>query len=182
MIPDSHVFDISRAIQLAVAPVFLLTAIGTILNVLTNRLGRAVDRRRTLEEHLPVYSEELREDAERELKMLARRVVLVLWSVTFAVLSGLLVCLLIGVAFAGAYFSIDLSREVAGLFVASMVVVTVCLLLFLREISIAAVSAHQTLRPQSLRPALRNDTAEKKYASDKASSAAASPADKPESV
>lgn len=162
MIPvavDSHIFDISRTIQLAVAPVFLLTAIGTIINVLIGRLGRAVDRRRLLEEHLPEYSEEVRADALVELSMLAHRVVLVLWSVTLAVLGALLVCLLIGVAFAGAYFSIDLSREVAALFVASMVAVTFCLLLFLREISIAAVSAHQTLRPQSLRPALKSDTA-----------------------
>lgn len=182
MAVDSHIFDISRTIQLAVAPVFLLTAIGTIINVLIGRLGRAVDRRRLLEEHLSEYSEEMRADAVRELRMLAHRVVLVLWSVTAAVLGALLVCLLIGVAFAGAYFSMDLSREVAALFVASMVAVTFCLLLFLREISIAAVSAHQTLMPQSLRPALRNDTAAEKYASDRASSATASPADNPPSV
>ena len=41
-----HVTDITRIIQLAVAPVFLLTAIGTILSALNNRLGRIVDRRR----------------------------------------------------------------------------------------------------------------------------------------
>ena len=45
-----HVSDITRIIQLAVAPVFLLTAIGTILSALNNRLGRIVDRRRVLEE------------------------------------------------------------------------------------------------------------------------------------
>ena len=140
------------------APVFLLTAIGTIINVLIGRLARAVDRRRILEEHLSEYAGEVRDDALRELRMLARRIVLVLWSVTFAVLGALLVCLLIGVAFAGAYFSLDLSREVAALFVASMVAVTFCLLIFLREISIAALSAHQTLAPQSLRAALRNET------------------------
>ena len=39
-----HVSDITRIIQLAVAPVFLLTAIGTILSALNNRLGRIVDK------------------------------------------------------------------------------------------------------------------------------------------
>ena len=155
---DSQIFDIARTIQLAVAPVFLLTAIGTLLNVLITRLGRAVDRRRVLEEHLPEYGEEMRAEAQRELGMLARRIIYVLWAVTLAVLGALLVCLLIGVAFAGAYFSLDLSREVAGLFVAAVVAVTFCLLLFLREVSIAAVSAHQTPAPYSPR-ALRNDTA-----------------------
>ena len=139
---------------------FLLTAIGTIINVLIGRLARAVDRRRILEEHLPEYVAQMRDDALRELRMLARRIILVLWSVALAVLSALLVCLLIGVAFAGAYFSIDLSREVAALFVAAMVAVTFCLLLFLREISIAAVSAHQTPGPQARRASPpRNDTA-----------------------
>jgi hypothetical protein len=37
---------ITHAIQLAVAPVFLLSAVATLLGVLTGRLGRAVDRRR----------------------------------------------------------------------------------------------------------------------------------------
>ena len=53
MSPESHLADISRVIQLAIAPVFLLTAIGTLINVLAGRLGRAVDRRRTLEDRFP---------------------------------------------------------------------------------------------------------------------------------
>ena len=40
--------DITHVIQLAVAPVFLLTAVGTIITALTNRLGRAIDRRRVV--------------------------------------------------------------------------------------------------------------------------------------
>ncbi len=47
-----HVTDITRIIQLAVAPVFLLTAIGTILSALNNRLGRIVDRRRVVQERV----------------------------------------------------------------------------------------------------------------------------------
>src|SRR6266496_6642956 len=50
---ETHIGDIARAIQLAVAPVFLLTAIGTLITALNNRLGRAVDRRRILQERLP---------------------------------------------------------------------------------------------------------------------------------
>ena len=64
---DAHVFDMTRAIQLAVAPVFLLTAIGTLINALTGRLGRAVDRRRKLEELLPAYEGDTRKSMEQEL-------------------------------------------------------------------------------------------------------------------
>ncbi|HSN19505.1 MAG TPA: DUF2721 domain-containing protein [Usitatibacter sp.] len=148
---ESHFYDVARVIQLAVAPVFLLTAIATIINALIARLARAVDRRRVLEEHLPEYAAERRVGAERELGLLNRRVALVLLAVALAVLAALLVCLLIGAAFVGAFIATDLSRPVAVLFTAAVVALTGCLLVFLREISIAAVSARQTLAPQSAR-------------------------------
>jgi hypothetical protein len=162
MAVESHVFEIYKTIQLVVAPVFLLTAVAAILNVLTSRLARAVDRRRVLEEHLPEYIDARRDDALRELRMLNRRIELVLWSVALAVLAGLLVCLLIGTAFAGAYVALDLSRPVALLFILSVLALTGCLLLFLREISIAAFSARQTVKPQTPRFARRKATAEPK--------------------
>ena len=148
---DSHITDIARVIQLAIAPVFLLSAIATIINVLITRLARAVDRRRTLEEHLSIYQDEHLEQAIAELRMLQKRVTLILWAVTLAVLAALLVCLLVGAAFAGAYVSLDLSRPVAMLFVAAVLALTFCLLLFLREISVAAFSARQTVSPYAAR-------------------------------
>ena len=148
---ESHFYDIARVIQLAVAPVFMLTAIATIINVLISRLGRAVDRRRILEEHMPEYAGERESQALRELDLLGQRIVLVLWATALAVLSALMVCLLIGTAFSGAFIATDLSRPVAVLFTGAVAALTVCLLVFLREISIAAVSARQTVAPQSLR-------------------------------
>jgi hypothetical protein len=162
MVPDSHVFEIYRVIQIVVAPVFLLTAVSGIMNVLISRLARAVDRRRTLEENLPEYIDARRDEALRELRHLNNRIVLVLWSVALAVLAGLLVCLLIGTAFAGAYVGLDLSRPVAILFILSVISLTGCLLLFLREISLAAFSARQTVKPQTPRFPRRNATAETK--------------------
>jgi hypothetical protein len=152
---DSHFLDIGRVIQLAVAPVFLLTAIATIINVLISRLARAVDRRRVLEEHLPGYEGEGLAQATLELAMLGRRVTLVIWATALAVLSALMICLLIGIAFVGAFVSTDLSHAVAILFVASLAALTACLMMFLREISIAAVSARQTVRPPGRQSAAR---------------------------
>jgi len=143
---ESHVFDIARVIQLAVAPVFLLTAIGTILNALLSRLARAVDRRRAVEELLGAYEGQTREDMRLELRILARRIMLVLWSIGLAVLSALLVCLLIGTAFMGAFISLDLSRPVALLFVAAVAALTVCLVLFMREVFLAALSVQHNVR------------------------------------
>lgn len=137
---DSHVFDITRAIQLAVAPVFLLTAIGTLMNALMGRLGRAVDRRRKLEELLSAFEGETKASMERELAVLAKRIKLVLWAMAFAVLSALLVCVLIGTAFLGAFVELDLAKPVAGLFVLAIIALTACLLAFLREVYLAGVA------------------------------------------
>lgn len=137
---DSHVFDMTRAIQLAVAPVFLLTAIGTLINALMGRLGRAVDRRRKLEELLSAFEGDTRASMERELSVLARRIRLVLWAMGFAVLSAILVCLLIGTAFLGAFVALDLSKPVAAMFVLAIGALTVCLLAFLREVHLAAMA------------------------------------------
>jgi hypothetical protein len=137
---DSHVFDITRAIQLAVAPVFLLTAIGTLINALMGRLGRAIDRRRKLEELLHAFEGETRSSMEAELAVLAKRIKLVLWAMAFAVLSALVVCLLIGTAFLGAFVELDLARPVAVMFVVSIAALTACLIAFLREVFLAVVA------------------------------------------
>ena len=148
MTPDNvPVNAIYHAIQLAIAPVFLLTAIGTFLNALTGRLARAVDRRRQVEELLPAYDGEKRESMELELVMLQRRTVLVIRAIAFAVIAALFVCLLIGTAFADAFSRWDLARVVAWLFVFAVMAFTVSLLFFMREVWLAAQSVHPKALP-----------------------------------
>jgi hypothetical protein len=140
--------DITHVIQLAIAPVFLLTAIAGFINALLGRLARAIDRRRSLEELLPAYQGESQALADMgyELKLLARRIHLILWSIGLAVLSGLLTCLLIGFAFLGAYVATDLSRAVALLFIGAIIALTGCLLLFFREVMLAARAVQHNIR------------------------------------
>jgi hypothetical protein len=155
LLMDAHVTDIARIIQLAVAPVFLLTAIGTILSALNNRLGRIVDRRRLLLDRtrktVTDGAEAAQEDME-ELALLARRIGLVYHAVMFAVVSGLLICLLVATAFMGVFISIDLARVVSMLFILSMFALIVCLALLLREIFLAVkVGRHDILVRDMLR-------------------------------
>lgn len=89
---ESRIASISHAIQLAVAPVFLLTAIATLINVMSGRLSRIVDRRRVLHARLHAVGDE-NEDDRLELATLDRRRRLVYFSIFFAVLSALLVYL-----------------------------------------------------------------------------------------
>jgi len=126
--------DIAHVIQLAIAPVFLLTAIGTLLNVLVNRLGRSVDRRRSLVSHLPNLDPALAANAQGELGYVNRRVRLIYTAILLDVVAALLICLLIAIAFIDALVTADLSQLVAILFVLAMVALIGSLALFLREI------------------------------------------------
>jgi hypothetical protein len=134
---EPHIPEITGVIQLAVAPVFMLTAVGTILAALNIRLGRAVDRRRVLEQGLASLAPGQAADAHAELLQIARRIRYVYLSIVCSVLSGLFVCLLIAGAFLGAFVAVDLTRMVAALFVLAVASLTASLLLFLREIFLA---------------------------------------------
>jgi hypothetical protein len=134
---ETHIADITRAIQLAVAPVFLLTAIGTLITALNNRLGRAVDRRRIVQERLQDAAREDAAEARRELARLGQRSRLIYFAILAAVAAALLVCLVVALAFVGALLSVELSKMVAVLFILSMCALIVSLALFLREIFLA---------------------------------------------
>ncbi|MBI2315847.1 MAG: DUF2721 domain-containing protein [Betaproteobacteria bacterium] len=137
---EIHISDITHVIQLAVAPVFLLTAVGTIITALTNRLGRAVDRRRVVEDRLPNLADETAEIARDELDALGRRIRSIYVATALAVLCGLFVCLSISLAFLGALVAIDLALTVAVLFVLAMFALIGALLMILREIFLAVTA------------------------------------------
>lgn len=137
---ESNLTDISRVIQLAVAPVFLLTAIATMINALNTRLGRIVDRRRVVHECLESQAAEKAEAAKLEIRLLMRRSQLVYYSIFCAVLSALLVCLVVAGAFLGALLGVGLARGVAALFIAAMLAMIAALGLFLREVFLAVRS------------------------------------------
>jgi hypothetical protein len=126
--------DVTHVIQLAIAPVFLLTAVCTLLNVLTNRLGRAVDRRRVLAARLPGLDEEIANLVRNELLYVERRVHLIYLAIAMAVASALLICLAIGTAFADAMVRYDFTAAIAAFFVMAMLALIGSLAAFLREI------------------------------------------------
>ena len=134
---EPHVPEIAGVIQLAVAPVFMLTAVGTIIAALNIRLGRAVDRRRDLEERLAGMSAEEAPFAREELAVIARRIRFVYLAILFAVVSGLFICLLIAGAFLGAFVRADLSYTLGAMFVFAVLALVCGLLFFLREIFLA---------------------------------------------
>ena len=103
--------DVGHVIQLAIAPVFLLTAIATILNVLAGRLGRAVDRRRVLATALLNLEGDIATLARQELDYELRRIKLIYVAITMAVFAALLVAALISLAFIDPFVQLELDRK-----------------------------------------------------------------------
>ena len=150
---DQDVSLIAHVIQLAVAPVFLLTGLGALLSVMTNRLARVIDRARLVEGMWSALDEAGRTGTRRELETLARRAHLASWAINFCTFSGLLVCGVIGTLFLDVLLGTNLKWLVSVLFIASMLAVIGGLVSFLREVYLAT----HTLRigpPQSPDPAV----------------------------
>ncbi|MCQ8102573.1 DUF2721 domain-containing protein [Methylomonas sp. SURF-2] len=129
---------VSLAIQQAVAPVFLLTGIGSILGVLTNRLGRAVDRGRRLHE---TSAGRTQNGDTAEMRSLTKRTRWIRRAITLCTLSALCVCLSIAALFVAVQLKFDLSGAVSLLFIAAMLALIAGLLCFLREIVLATRAA-----------------------------------------
>jgi hypothetical protein len=132
-------------IQLAIAPVFLLTAIGAMLGAMTNRVARIVDRARELEQRLAGAIDQCTAE-HHELRLLGRRARLINMAITSTVLSALLVCLSIGGLFLDAYWERSLTTLVAWIFGASLVALICGLGFFLREIYVATATLRIGLR------------------------------------
>ncbi len=133
-----HLTDLSHAIQLAVAPVFLLTALATLINALNGRLARVVDRRRVVKKRSQEQAAPDQITAlERELNLLARRGQHIYQAVFCQVLAALLVCLVVAGAFVGTLIKVDLTHTIATLFILAMLSMIAGLGLFLREVYIA---------------------------------------------
>jgi Protein of unknown function (DUF2721) len=141
-VSDQTIYDISHVIQLSVAPVFLLTSIGTILGVMSTRLARIVDRARTLNERLETASEDKMPLIHAEMRTLSQRRHLVNLAITAGTAAALLVCVSIATVFLGALMKADVAMAVASLFILAMAAFVAALVSFLREIFLAVRSLH----------------------------------------
>jgi hypothetical protein len=141
MLPETPALDIAHVIQQAVAPVFLLSGVAAMLNVLTSRLARVIDRARQMEidyHDLPVGNE--RHVMRDRLAVLSRRSRMINIAITLCTTCALLICLVIVTLFVSALMDVSGSRWIAGLFVLAMLALIGGLVAFLQEIFVATAS------------------------------------------
>ncbi len=140
MLPGGDVGSVAHAIQLSVAPVFVLTGIGALLTVMTNRLARVIDRARALESRLETVETGADAEIRVMLKTLAYRAKLIGRAIYLCTTTALLVCTVIALLFVGTFLGLDPAIPVALLFIAAMIALVAGLLWFLREIYVATSS------------------------------------------
>ena len=136
MIAELPVTAIAHAIQLAVAPVFLLTGVASILSVLSNRLSRIIDRSRFLHRNL-LSAIETNPDIQVEIKSLKKRAHLIHWGIGLCTTCLLMICSVVAVLFIGSFKEFNMSELIAYLFIAAMICLIMALLNFICEIYLA---------------------------------------------
>lgn len=129
---------VSHGIQLAVAPVFLLTAVSGLLGVVANRLARIIDRARLLEDRIGGTASSTEVDAAYlELGQLRTRGLLANGSIGLLTLCAFLIGVTIVVLFLGETIDFQMLRISMISFLAGVVCFLLALACFMAETWIA---------------------------------------------
>jgi len=126
---SSPMLGLAKAIQLSVAPVFLMTGIAGLLGVISNRLGRVLDRAQRLQSVT---------DEAMDLALLKRRMTLLTRASEAVTATGVLVATVVAVTFISTIAVIDLTAFVVPLFVVAMVSLIIGLLTLLLDARVSA--------------------------------------------
>ncbi|NNC48200.1 MAG: DUF2721 domain-containing protein [Sphingomonas sp.] len=133
----SETARVQQMVQLSLAPVFLLAAIGAVLNVMNVRLIWIVDRVSAIE------AGTAEDRAHEELAALRRRQKFASLAITFSSVAALIICLVIALMFISAFVRPAMGTLVAICWVGAMLLVIGSLIFFMRETQIAAASAKE---------------------------------------
>jgi len=124
---------IAQTIQLALAPVFVLVAIGNIMNILSTRLGRVVDRSRALQVLFAATSGVDHDKVVREIRTIDLRIALIGRALLLLVLSGLTIGLVVAILFIEEFAGANLQPVAAAAFLLAIGLMMWALWLFLKE-------------------------------------------------
>ena len=124
-------------IQQALTPVFLIVGIGTLLNSLTTRLSRIVDRIRYFD--LPEAAQ-FQNKRKLEVKDLSRRMRWANAAINFLCGATVVVCVNIFLLVIQGYFPNELNNWIVSSFVLSLCLLSSGLICFFVEVSLATAS------------------------------------------
>ena len=134
-LPELAKTDIVTVLQTAMAPAFLLVALGGMLNIFTGRLERIIDRARIMQDRYLETEGEEHILCVHELRDLQLRIKYVNSAIYLSVVSSIVVCVLIGLLFVmGLTSHPALAQIVASAFIIAVILLSVALIQFSREV------------------------------------------------
>lgn len=134
-------------LQLAVGPVILISGIGLLLVMLTNRFGRIVDRARLLtRELLGQPHHPLATEIAAQVTILHRRSGILRFAILGASVAALLVALLILLLFVATLLNWEAGVAVIVLFSASLVALISAIAAFIHDMNLALVAIRTEIR------------------------------------
>ena len=153
MMSPTRMDELIPVLQIAIAPVILISGVGLLLLSLTNRFGRAVDRTRQIHQEMRRASEADRPRLSNQIEVIYRRARLIQFSIVMGALSSLFAALLILALFVAALMSWESAALIGGFFVCCIVALVVSLVTFIMDIrlSLKALKLELT-RPAPLPP------------------------------
>lgn len=149
-------------LQTALTPAFLLVALGSLLNILTGRLSRIVDRSRDLQDRYPIAKGLAKERIVVELRLIEKRMQVVGSSILLGVLAAVTVCLMIVLLFLMGLTTLSQAWLVVAMFMVALGLMAGSLMLFVREVRLATHAIHVPEEYLELPPKLAPSPDEKK--------------------
>jgi hypothetical protein len=137
-----EVSTIAQTISASLAPVFMLTAIGSLLNVLAGRLSRVVDRARALER---LHTRSTGPEHDRhvwELRLLDRRMTVINAALFLAVASAVMTCVVVVLLFVAELARLHFGTHVAVAFIVAMLLLIASLVCFIVEVRVSLRAIH----------------------------------------
>ena len=138
----SDLAAVISVLQTALTPAFLLVAVGSLLNVLTGRLSRIVDRSRDLQRQYADTEGTAHERVVRELRIIEKRMRVVGSSILFAVLSAISVCVMVVALFVLGLTNASAAWVAVALLLLAISLLPAGLFQFVREIRLATYAIY----------------------------------------
>ncbi len=133
---------IISALQTAVTPVILISGVGLLLLTMTNRIGRVIDRARSLSSNEGLTRPENR----AQLDVLVLRAHNLRLAIMLAVTSALLAAFLVFLLFVSVLWSFPVGGLVISAFGICLLALIVSLALFMRDINLSLKALHTKLK------------------------------------
>lgn len=142
--------EIVPVLQTAIGPVILISGVGLLLLSMTNRLGRTIDRARSLVNVLRSGHEHDRAATLAQVAIIYRRARLIRLCIALASLSVLLAAVLIIVLFMTALMKWDHGFVISVIFIACMGSLIASLVAFIYDIHLSLVALKLELKAEKL--------------------------------